>query len=163
MPNYVNFMKDILSNKERLSEYKTIVLTKEYSVFLQNKLPSKLKDPGSFTMPSNIGESYCGKALCDLGATINLMPKYIFKLLGIGEVRPTTMTLELANRSLAYLEGKIEDLFVRVDKFTFPADFIVLDCKADKEVPIILGRPFLATGRTLIDMQKGELTFKTIM
>ncbi|KAG8472697.1 hypothetical protein CXB51_034526 [Gossypium anomalum] len=81
--------------EERLSEFETVALTKECSAFLQNKLPLKLKDPGSFTIPCNIGESYCGKALCDLGASINLMPKSIFKKLGIGEVRPTTMTLKL--------------------------------------------------------------------
>ncbi|KAA3487295.1 Retrovirus-related Pol polyprotein from transposon opus [Gossypium australe] len=130
MPNYV---------KRR--EYETVALTKKCSAFLQNKLLSKLKDFGNFTITCNIREYYCGKALYDLGASINLMPKSIFKLLGI-----------------AYPEGKIKGILVRVDKFIFPADFIVLDFEADKEVPIILGRPFLATGRTLIDVQKGELT-----
>ncbi|XP_062085631.1 uncharacterized protein LOC133791729 [Humulus lupulus] len=99
-------------------------------------------------------------ALCDLGASINLMPMSIFKQLRIGEVRPTTVTLQLADRSLSHLNGKIEDVLVRVDNFIFPADFIVLDYEADIEVPIILGRPFLATGRTLIDVQKGELTMR---
>ncbi|XP_016699982.1 uncharacterized protein [Gossypium hirsutum] len=75
-----------------------------------NKLPPKLKDPGSFTIPCNIEKSYCGKALCDLGASINLMPKSIFKLLGIGKVRPTTVTLQLVDRLLAYPEGNIEDV-----------------------------------------------------
>ncbi len=150
--DYVKFMKDILSKKKRLSEYETFALTKECSAFLHNKLPPKLKDLGSFTIPCNIGESYCGKALCDLGASINLMPKSIFKMLGIGEVRPTTVTLQLADRSLAYPKGKIKDVLVRVDKFIFPADFIVLDFEADKKVSIILGRTFLATGRTLINV-----------
>ncbi|XP_012487984.1 uncharacterized protein LOC105801197 [Gossypium raimondii] len=95
--NYVKFMKEILSKKKRLSEYETVALTKECSTFPQNKLPLKLKDLGSFTIPCNIGESYCGKDLCDLGAIINLMPKSIFKLLGIGEVKPTTVTLQLAD------------------------------------------------------------------
>ena len=90
-------MKDILSKKKRLSEYETVALTKECSAFLQNKLPSKLKDSGSFTIPYNIGESYYGKALCDLGASINLMPKSTFKMLGIREVRLTTVTLQLAD------------------------------------------------------------------
>ncbi|KAH9698291.1 hypothetical protein KPL71_023958 [Citrus sinensis] len=83
-----------------------------------------------------------------------------FLELGVGECRPTTVTLQSADRSHAYLEGKIEDVLVKVDKFIFPVDFIVLDFKADKEVPIILGRPFLATGKTLIDVQKGELTMR---
>jgi len=98
--------------------------------------------------------------LCDLGAIINLIPKSIFKLLGIGKVKLTTVTLQLANQSLAYFEGKIKDVLVRVDKFIFPADFIVLDFEEDKEVSIIFGRPFLATRRTLIDVQKGELRMR---
>ena len=100
------------------------------------------------------------KVLCDLGASINLMPMSIFKKLGIGEARPTTVTLQLADRSITHPEGKIEDVLVKVDKFIFPVDFIILDYEADREVPIILGRPFLATGRTLIDVQKGELTMR---
>ncbi|XP_062100055.1 uncharacterized protein LOC133805924 [Humulus lupulus] len=152
MPNYVKFMKDVLTRKIRLGEFETVTLTKECSSFLQDKLPPKLKDPGSFTIPCTIGETYCGIALCDLGASINLMPMSVFKKLGIGEVRPTTVTLQLENRSLAHLDGKIEDVLVRVDKFIFPVDFIVQDYEADREVPIIFGRSFLATGRTLIDV-----------
>ncbi|XP_062075198.1 uncharacterized protein LOC133779226 [Humulus lupulus] len=158
MPNYVRFMKDVLTRKRRLREFEIVPLTKECSSFLQDRLPPKLKDPGSFTIPCTIGDTYCGMALCDLGASINLMPMSILKQLGIGEVRPTIVTLQLVDRSLAHPDGRIEDVLVRVDKFIFPADFIVLDYEADREVPIILGRPFLAIGRTLIDVQKGELT-----
>ena len=160
MPSYVKFMKDIFSKKWRLGEFETVALTEECSIILKNKLPPKLKDFGSFMIPCSIENQYFGKALCDLGASINLMPMSIFKKLGIGEARPTTVTLQLADRSLAHPEGKIEDVLVQVDKFIFPADFIVLDYEADKDVPIILGRPFLATGRTLIDVQKGELTMR---
>ncbi|XP_062075231.1 uncharacterized protein LOC133779264 [Humulus lupulus] len=156
MPNYVKFMKDILTRKRRLGEFETVALTKECTSFLQNKLPPKMKDPGSFTIQCTIGNSYCGMDLCDLGANINLMPMSVYRHLGIGEVRSTTMTLQLANRSLAYPDGKIEDVLVKVDKFISPVDFIVLNYEVDREVPIILGRPFLATG--LIDVQKGELT-----
>ncbi|KAA3457308.1 Retrovirus-related Pol polyprotein from transposon opus [Gossypium australe] len=131
----------------------------ELPKFDENKLPSKLKDLGSLIIACNIGESYCGKALCDLGEIINLM-QYISKVLGIGEVRPTTVTPQLADRSLAYPEGKIEDVLVRVDRFIFPIDFIVLDFEADKNVPIILRRPFLATRITLIDLQKGEVMMR---
>ncbi|XP_022158611.1 uncharacterized protein LOC111025065 [Momordica charantia] len=101
-----------------------------------------------------------GLALCDLGANINLMPLSIYNKLGIGEARPTIVTLQLADRSITHPEGKIEDVLVIVDKFFFPADFIILDYDADKEVPIILGRPFLATGRALVDVHKGELTMR---
>ncbi|KAL5570008.1 hypothetical protein UlMin_026583 [Ulmus minor] len=160
MPNYVKFMKDMLTKKMRFGEFETVALTRECSTVLQNKLPPKLKDPGSFTIPCSIGNQYFGKALCDLGASINLMPMSIFRKLGIGEARPTTVSLQLADRSIAHPEGKIEDVLVKVDKFIFPVDFIVLDYEADLEVPIILGRPFLATGRTLIDVKNGELTMR---
>ncbi|XP_052290039.1 uncharacterized protein LOC127899933 [Citrus sinensis] len=160
MPNYVKFLKDILARKRRLGEFETVALTQESSHMLQSKIPTKLKDPGSFTIPCSIGTRYAGRALCDLGASINLMPLSVFKQLGVGECRLTTVTLQLADRSHAYPEGKIEDVLVKVDKFIFPVDFIVLDFEADKEVPIILGRPFLATGKTLIDVQKGELTMR---
>ena len=160
MPSYAKFLKEILANKRKLEDYETVKLNEECSAILQNKLPPKLKDPGSFTIPCAIGDTYCGKALCDLGASINLMPMSVFRKLGIGEARPTTVTLQLADRSFAHPEGKIEDVLVRVDKFIFPTGFIVLDYEADKEVPIILGRPFLTTGRTLIDVQKGELTMR---
>ena len=85
------------------------------------------------------------------------MPLSMFKRLGLGEARPTTVTLQLADRSLKHPRGVIEDVLVKVDKFIFPTDFIVLDMEEDKEIPIILGRPFLATGRAMIDVQRGEL------
>ncbi|PIN22518.1 DNA-directed DNA polymerase [Handroanthus impetiginosus] len=160
MPSYVKFMKDILSKKRRLGDYETAALTEECNAIIQNKLPPKLKDPGSFTIPCTIGTHFSGRALCDLGASINLMPYSIYRTLGLGEAKPTSITLQLADRSLTYPKGVIEDILVKVDKFIFPADFVVLDMEVDSEVPIILGRPFLATGRTLIDVQKGELTMR---
>ncbi|XP_062086335.1 uncharacterized protein LOC133792444 [Humulus lupulus] len=160
MPNYVKFLKDILTRKRRLGEFETVALTEGCSAMLKSKMPPKLKDPGSFTIPCSIGGRDVGRALCDLGASINLMPMSVFKKLGIGEARPTTVTLQLADRSMAHPEGKIEDVLVQVDKFIFPTDFIILDYEADRDVPIILGRPFLATGRTLIDVQNGELTMR---
>ena len=158
MSNYVKFLKDILTRKRRFKEFETVVLTQEYSHMLQSKIPKKLKDPGSFTISYSIGTRYNGRALCDLGASINIMPLSVFKQLGVGECGPTTVTLQLADRSYAYPEGKIKDILVKVDKFIFPVDFIVLDFEADKEVPIILGRIFLPTGKTLFNVQKGELT-----
>ena len=101
-----------------------------------------------------------GKALCDLGASINLMSLSIFKRLGLGEAKPTTVTLQLADRSLKHPRGMIEDILVKVDKLILPADFIVLDMEEDREISIILGRPFLATGGALIDVQKGDLTMR---
>ena len=88
------------------------------------------------------------------------MPLSIFKRLRLGEARPTTVTLQLADRSLKHPRGVIEDVLVKVDKFIFPTDFIVLDMEEDKEIPIILGRPFLVAGRAMIDEQKGELKLR---
>ena len=88
------------------------------------------------------------------------MPLSISKRLGLGEARPMTVTLQLADRSLEHPRGVIKDVLIKVDKFIFPADFIVLDMEEDKEIPIIPGRPFLATGKTMIDVQKGELKLR---
>ena len=93
MPSYVKFMKEILSNKRKLEEFETVCLTEECSAILQKKLPLKLKDPGSFTIPCMIGNTHFEKALYDLGVSINLMPLFVFKKLGLGEVKPTMMSL----------------------------------------------------------------------
>ncbi|XP_073120635.1 uncharacterized protein [Henckelia pumila] len=154
MPSYAKFLKEILSNKRKLVDFETIKLSEECSAILQNKLPPKLKDPGSFSIPCTIGKSFFSKALCDLCASINLMPCSCFQKLGIGEVRPTTISLQLADRSIKYLRGIVEDVLVKVDKFIFPVDFVVLDMKEDLEIPLILGRPFLANGKSLIDVHK---------
>ena len=114
-----------------------------------------MKDLDSFTIPCKIGNSIFERALCDLGANINLMPLSIFKRLGLGKARPMTVTLQLADSSLKHPRGVIEDVLVKVDKFIFLAYFIVLDMEEDTKIPIILGRPFLATGRAKIDVQKG--------
>ncbi|XP_022143500.1 uncharacterized protein LOC111013378 [Momordica charantia] len=119
-----------------------------------------MKDSGNFTIPVSIGGYKIGQALCDLGASINLMSLSVYKRLGVREVRPTTVTLQLANHSIANPEGKIEGVLVQVDKFIFLADFIVLDFDAGEDVPIILWRPFLATGRTLVDVHKGKVTMR---
>jgi hypothetical protein len=160
MPSYAKFMKGILSRKLKLEDLDTVALTEECSAVLQQKLPPKLKDPGSFTIPCTIGNQLFSKCLCDLGASINLMPMSVFKQLGLPEPKPVNMTLQLADRSITYPRGIVEDVLVKVDKLIFPADFVILDFEEDKKIPIILGRPFLATGRALIDVQKGELTMR---
>ena len=155
IPSYVKFMKDILSKKRRLSDFETVNLIEECSSILKRKLPQKLKDPGSFTIPFTIGNSIFERALCDLGACINLMPLSIFRRLGLGEARPTTVTLQLVDMSLKHPRGRgIEDVLVKVDKFIFPVDYKFMDMEEDKEIPIILGRQFLATGRAMIDVQR---------
>ncbi|XP_030939518.1 uncharacterized protein LOC115964323 [Quercus lobata] len=160
IPNYVKFLKDIISKKRRLEEFEIVKLFEECSAILQKKLPQKLKDSGSFTLPYTIGDSFFDKVLCDLGASINLMSLSVYRKLGLGEMKQTTISLQLIDRSIKYPRGIIEDALVKVDKFIFPANFVVLDMEEDQEVPLILGRPFLATGRALIDVQKGELTLR---
>ncbi|XP_034679906.1 uncharacterized protein LOC117909969 [Vitis riparia] len=155
MPKYAKFLKEVLSNKRKLMDNEKVMLTEECSAILQRKLPPKLKDPGSFTIPCTIGDFDFDKVLCDLGASVNLIPLFIFRKLELGEVKPTTVCLQLANRSIKHLKGIIEDVLVKVDKFIFPTDFIVLDMEEDRDVPLILRRPFLATGKTLIDVHQG--------
>ncbi|XP_074377739.1 uncharacterized protein LOC141719264 [Apium graveolens] len=138
MSSYVKFMKGILSRKLKLKELKSVALTEECSAVLQRKLSPKLKDPGSFTIPCTIGELSFDNYLCDLGASINLMSLSVFKKLGLSDPKSTNMSLQLADRSI-----------------TYPRDF-----EEDKKIPIVLGRPFLDTGQTLIDVQKGELTMR---
>ncbi|KAK4258623.1 hypothetical protein QN277_005054 [Acacia crassicarpa] len=146
MPSYVKFMKEILSKKRQLEEFETVALTQDCSAMLTNRLPPKLKDPGSFTISCAIRPQYSGKALCDLGASINLMPMSIFKQLAVGETKPTTITLQLVDRSIVLPKGKIEDTLVKVDKFIFPVDFIIQDFEVDRDVPILLGQALMATG-----------------
>ena len=160
MLGYVKFMKDILAKKRKLEDYETVALSEGYNVILQKKIPYKLKDPCSFTIPCAIGNAVFEKTLCYLGASNNLMPLSTFKKLNLGEARLTTITLQLEDRSLTHLHDIIKDVLVKVDKFIFLAYFIILDMKEDKEVPIILGRPFLATRRALIDVQKRELKLR---
>ena len=101
-----------------------------------------------------------GRTLCDSGASINLMPLSVVKRLSLGELTPTSMTLQMANVTLAHPEGVLEDVLIRVGKFIFPMDFVVIDIEEDKQGPLLLGRPFLATGATLINVKKGELTIR---
>ena len=160
MPNYVNFMKEIMSKKKNLNSVGTLNLIKNCNIIIQRKFPEKLKDPGSFTIPCIIGEHTLRKALCDLGASINLMPLLVAKKLNLAEITPTTLSLEKADRSMTSPKGIIEDVLIKVGKFIFPVDFVVLDMEEDEKVPLILGRPFLATSRALIDVESGELTLR---
>ncbi|XP_070015699.1 uncharacterized protein [Nicotiana sylvestris] len=160
VPKYAKYIKDIVENKMRLTEFEIVALTEECSSRIQGKLPQKMKDLGSLTIQISIGKHDFGRALCDLGASINLMPLSVFRQLGLGEPHPTTVILQLADRSLAHLEGLIEDVLVQVGSFIFPTDFIILDYEPDREVPFILGRPFLATGRDIIDVCEGRMTMR---
>ncbi|GKC10168.1 reverse transcriptase domain-containing protein, partial [Tanacetum coccineum] len=160
MPKYAKFLKGLLTNKPRLEEACKIIMNERCSAVLLNKLPSKEKDPGSFTIPCDIGQLHIDNALADLGASISLMPYTMYKKLGLGEPKATRMSLELADRSIQYPRGIIENVLIKVDKFVLPIDFVILDMPEDSRVPIILGRPFLATARAMIDVFNKKITLR---
>ncbi|XP_058724967.1 uncharacterized protein LOC131596352 [Vicia villosa] len=154
MPTYAKFMKDIIS-KKRTTDSDPIILTKTCSAILQGmKILVKKKDRGSVTIPCTIGDRSFKKALIDLGASVSLMPLFIYKRLGIGKVQDTRMTLQFADHSVKRPYRIVEDVLVKIDKFVFPVDFVILEMPDDEEIPIILGRPFLETGRCLIDIEE---------
>ncbi|XP_008447648.2 uncharacterized protein LOC103490055 [Cucumis melo] len=158
MPSYAKFLTDILAKKRRINDFQTMALRQATSDIYKNGVLEKMTYPGSFKVPCSIDGMDLGHVLCDLGASINLMPLSIFKKLKIKEVQPTHMRFQLADRSITNPKGKIEDVLVKVDKFLFFADFIILDYEADEEVLIILRRLFLSTGRALTYVHQGELT-----
>ncbi|XP_070050924.1 uncharacterized protein [Nicotiana tomentosiformis] len=160
MPGYAKMMKDLMSRKFDFQDLATVTLTQKCSVVVTRPITEKLSDPGSFTISCTIGNYAFAKALCDLGASINLMPLAIYKRLGIGRARPTSMLLQLADRTVKRPSGILDDVLFQVGKFVFLTDFVILDCRVDEEIPIILGRPFLATGRALIYCEIGELKMR---
>ena len=127
MPLYAKFLKDMLSKKRKIVEEGIVNLTATCSAVMKKDLPEKMKDPGSFTIHCIIGGVEIQKALCDSGASINLMPLSVAKQLSLGELIPTTITLQMADRSMVKPEGVLEDVLVTVGKFIFPVDFIILD------------------------------------
>ncbi|GJS34740.1 reverse transcriptase domain-containing protein, partial [Tanacetum coccineum] len=160
IPKFASTFKSLLSNKDKLFELANTPLNENCSAVLLKKLPEKLGDNGRFFIPCNFPKLVECLALADIGASINLMPLSVWKKLSILELTPTRMTLELANRSFAYPIGVAEDVFVKVGKFHFLADFIVVDYNVDPRVPLILGRPFLRTARALIDVHGEELILR---
>nr|GEW68446.1 reverse transcriptase domain-containing protein [Tanacetum cinerariifolium] len=160
MPKFASTIKSLLTNKDKFFELAKILLNENCSAMHLKKLPEKLGDPGKFLIPCDFpGMDVC-HALADLGASINLMPSSIWKKLFLPELTPTWITLELADRSITYPKGVAEDVFVKVGKFHFPTDFVVVDFEADPLVPLILGRSFLRTGRALIDVYREEITLR---
>ncbi|GJY85881.1 DNA-directed DNA polymerase [Tanacetum coccineum] len=160
MPKYAKFLKGLLTNKARLEESCKIIMNERCSAVLLNKLPSKEKDPRSFTIPCDIGQLYIDNALAGLGASISLMPYTMYKKLGLGEPRATRMSLELADTSIKYPRGIIKNILIKVDKFVLPIDFVILDIPEDSRVTIILGRPFLATAQAMIDVFNKKITLR---
>nr|GEZ84366.1 reverse transcriptase domain-containing protein [Tanacetum cinerariifolium] len=158
MPKFASTIKSLLANKDKFFELAKIPLNENCSAMLLKKLLEKLGDPGKFLIPCDFSGMDVCRALADLGASINLMPFSIWKKLSLPELTPTWMTLKLADRSITHPKGVAEDVYVKVGKFHFPTNFVVVDFEADPRVPLILGRSFLRTGRALIDVCREERT-----
>ncbi|XP_024047937.1 uncharacterized protein LOC112101497, partial [Citrus clementina] len=163
IPRYAKVLKELCTSKRKLRGDEKVHMGENVSAVLQKKLPPKCKDPGMFTIPCKIGSVRVEKALLDLGASINVMPRSIYSSLNIGPLKETGVIIQLADRSNAYPDGVLEDVLVQVNELVFPADFYVLDMEDDNSsnsIPILLGRPFLKTARTKMDIHKGTLTME---
>ena len=165
VPIYAKFLKDLCTVKRGLNVNKKAFLTEQVSAIIECKTPVKYKDPGCPIISVNIGGISVEKALLDLGASVNLLSYSMYKQLGLGELKPTSITLSLADRSIKIPKGTIKDILIQVDIFYYPVDFVVLDTEpvavGANHVAIILGRPFLATLNALINCRNGvmQLTF----
>ena len=155
VPAYEKFLKDLCTIKKGLGIEKKAFITEQVNAIIQSRNPVKYKDPGSPTISVNIGGTCIDKSSLDLGASVNLLPYSVYKQLGLGELKPTNITLSLADRSVKIPKGIVEDVLVKIDKFYYPVDFVVLDTELisnePNHVPIILGSPFLATANAIIN------------
>ncbi|XP_048227288.1 uncharacterized protein LOC125369312 [Ricinus communis] len=160
MPRYAKFIKEILSNKRKFKDSACVTLNEECLAIFLNKLPEKRHDPRSFTIPCVIGNLSVNDALADLEAEINVMPYSLFVKLGMGETKPTRMSIQLVDRSVKYPRGIVENVLLKVNKFIFPVDFVILNMDSESSVPLILGRPFLATSKAMIDVCDGKIKLR---
>lgn len=156
MPKYIKFTKDLLTNKRKLEEIEIVALTGNCLTVLQKKFPKKLADPESFIIPCVMGDGIKEKALSNSAVSINVMPYTLFLKLGIEDLGPTKMTVQLANHSVRKPRGVVEDVLVKVDKIIILVDFVILDVDNKVDVPLILGLPFLNTTGILIDVKGGK-------
>ncbi|CAN6586193.1 unnamed protein product [Malus baccata var. baccata] len=163
VPRYAKFLKELCTNRRRISTKEVVKVGENVSAILQRKLPPKCKDPGSFTIPCVIGNSRFESAMLDLGASINVMPYSIYASMNLGALKNDGVIIQLADRSNAYPKGVLEDVLVQVNHLIFPADFYVLEMDESDHapsLPILLGRPFMKTARTKIDVYNGTLTME---
>ncbi|CAN6585777.1 unnamed protein product [Malus baccata var. baccata] len=159
VPKYAKFLKELCTTKRRMSNKEVVKVSENVSTVLQRKLPIKCKDPGSFTIPYVIGNTRFENAMLNLGASINVMTYSIYASMNLGELKKDGVIIQLAYRSNAYPKGVLED----VNHLIFPANFYVLDMEDSvhsTSLPILLGKPFMKTARTKIDVLKGTLTME---
>ncbi|XP_058783712.1 uncharacterized protein LOC131658436 [Vicia villosa] len=134
MPKYAKFMKQILTKKKKYTDEETVVLDAHCSAIIQKTPPRKEADPGRVILPITIGGNYISNGLVDLGSSINLIPLSVVKRLGNIEMKHTRITLQLADKSIISPYGVVQDMLVKVDKFLFPVDFVVVDMEEDLRV-----------------------------
>jgi len=159
MSLYAKFLKEIFSKKKTIEHNETIALTRENSEILK-KPPPKLRDPGSFAIPCVIGSETIDKALCNLGASVSLLLLSLFKRIEIGELKPSEMILQIVDRSTIQIVEFVEDIPIKIEGIYILADFVVVDIPEDQDIPIILGRPFLATAGAIVDVKNGRIVFQ---
>ncbi|XP_022014904.1 uncharacterized protein LOC110914420 [Helianthus annuus] len=163
MPKFAKFLKRLLLNKKKIEDLSIITLSEECSAMISNKLPGKMPDLRSFTIPYEIEGYEFRTALADLGASINVMPYSVFKKLKLGEPTPTYMNVQLADHSVKFPRGIVENVLVKAGKFVFSTDFVVLDMGEDPSrhscVSLILGRLFLSTAKAIIDVHGRPIQF----
>ncbi|GJR30909.1 reverse transcriptase domain-containing protein [Tanacetum coccineum] len=160
MPNYGKFLKELIRNKHKIKQITAAFLSDESSTMIQNKVPPKLGDPRSFLIPCNFNKTFSCNALADLGASINLMPYSLYAKLSLETLKPTKMSVRLADRSFQYPIGIAKNMLIEVGKFTFHADFVILEMEEDSKVPLILGRPFLHTADAVIRVKQKQLNLR---
>ncbi|XP_074556457.1 uncharacterized protein LOC141812313 [Curcuma longa] len=159
MPKFAKFIKGLMSTKDITRAKNVVALTEEVSAkILNNKTPPKLKDPGSFFLPCKIGNISIGRAFCDLGASVSIIPYVTSEKCGYTDLKLTSMAIQLADQTCRYPMGIVEDVPVEVGGFIIPTDFVVLDIEEDPSIPIILGRSFLATSGATIDVKNHKLS-----
>ncbi|KAM2268870.1 hypothetical protein ACFX1S_046931 [Malus domestica] len=161
IPKYAKFLKKLCTTRKRIREKEVVHVSENVSALLQRKLPPKCKDPGSFTIPCVIGNTRFDHAMLDLGASINVMPYSVYASMNLGKLKNDGVIIQLADRSNAYPKGVLEDVLVQVGHLIFPADFYVLDMEDSTHSPpspLLLGRPFMKTAQTKIDVAKGAVT-----
>nr|XP_016484033.1 PREDICTED: uncharacterized protein LOC107804628 [Nicotiana tabacum] len=158
MSGFAKYLKDFIT-KKRTTKNEVVNVTHQVISITATSTVQKKKDLGAFTIPYPIRTHDFARALCDNGASINLMPLVIYKQVGLGMPRPTSMRLQMVDRSINKPVGIVDDVLVKVGKFHLPTDFVILDCAVDKEIPIILGRPFLTKRRALMDSERNEIKF----
>lgn len=157
---YAKYLKNVITNKRRWDDKQTVELRKICSSIISYKILTNLKDPGRFTIPYIVSTQKFSKCLCDLKASIDLMPLSLFRKLQLGELSSTNIIFQLADHSIKKPHGIVEDVIVKVNKFIFIVNFVVLDFEEDKKCPLILRRPFLSTSRALIHVHEGKITLR---